>query len=62
MKKALPPIVAYILVCLIAVLIPASEGYNEIGWKLLVGQVYAIPTLIIVSAISYYVTKKKSFK
>lgn len=59
MKKINPPLLAYLIVCLIAILIPASEGYNTVGWKLFVGQIYAIPTLLLVTFISYYVNKKR---
>ncbi|RSD26890.1 DUF4017 family protein [Mesobacillus subterraneus] len=47
MKKILLPIVAYLIVCVLVVFMPASEGYNTVGWKLFVGQVYAIPVLLI---------------
>ncbi|TCS96772.1 DUF4017 family protein [Hazenella coriacea] len=60
MKIMLPSLLAYLIVCVIAVLVPSSEGYNTIVWKLLVGQIYAIPTLLIVTLISYYINKKIS--
>lgn len=59
MKKIIPPLLAYLIVCVIAIVIPASEGYNTVGWKLLIGQIYAIPTLLIVAIISYYFNKKR---
>lgn len=58
MKIMIPPILAYLIVCIVAVLIPASEGYNTILWKLLAGQIYALPTLFIITFISYYFNKK----
>ncbi|MDR7236554.1 DUF4017 family protein [Neobacillus drentensis] len=60
MKNIIPSLIAYLIVCIIAVLIPASEGYNTIGWKLFVGQIYAIPALIVVALITFYVNKKHS--
>lgn len=58
MKTMIPALLAYIIVCLIVLLSPASEGYNSVGWKLLVGQLYAIPALLIVALVSIYVNKK----
>lgn len=58
MKTMIPALLAYIIVCLIVLLSPASEGYNSFVWKLLVGQLYATPALLIVAFISNYVNKK----
>lgn len=52
------PVFVYIIVCVVAVLIPASEGYDAFGWKLLVGQVYALPAFVIASFGSYFMYKK----
>lgn len=52
------PLFAYIIVCVISILIPASEGYNEVGWKLFIGQVYAIPALVVTGFISYLLYRK----
>ncbi|MBV7507366.1 DUF4017 family protein [Bacillus sp. sid0103] len=60
MKKIIPPILSYIIVCIIAVFFPASEGYNNVGWKLFVGQIYAIPVLIVVALVTFYLNKKLS--
>ena len=38
MKNIIPALLAYIIVCIIAIIIPASDGYNNVGWKLFVGQ------------------------
>lgn len=54
------PLLAYVIVCIIAVLIPASEGYNVVSWKLFVGQIYAIPVLLITALISYFFYKRNS--
>ena len=62
MKNIIPPFLAYLIVCVIAILIPASEGYNSVVWKLLVGQIYAIPVLIVVALFTFYVNKKLSRK
>lgn len=43
MKNITPALVLYIIVCVIAMIAPASQGYNHVGWKLFVGQAYAIP-------------------
>jgi len=58
MMKKIIPLLVYLLVCLIAVILPASEGYNTIGWKLLVGQIYAIPALIIAILFSKFLGKR----
>ena len=59
MKLIIFPLLAYFIVCVIAVLIPASDGYNTVGWKLYAGQLYAVPTLLIVTLITYYFSKRK---
>lgn len=60
MKKGVPPLLAYLIVCAIVVFIPASEGYNSLGWKLFVGQLYAVPVLLVVTFLCFYINKKKS--
>lgn len=60
MKIMILPLLSYIIVCLIVVLFPASEGYDTFGWKLLIGQIYAIPALIIFTLISIFWKRKKS--
>ncbi|KFN03280.1 DUF4017 domain-containing protein [Bacillus clarus] len=62
MKNIIPPLLVYIIVCIIAVVIPASDGYNTIGWKLFVGQVYAIPILIVAAFLTFYINKKSHYK
>jgi uncharacterized membrane protein len=57
MKKWLIPIVAYLVVCMIVVFLPASEGYDVLAWKLFVGQFYAIPIMIITALLTYYFSK-----
>lgn len=47
MMKIIIPLLVYSIFCIIAVFLPASDGYNTIGWKLLIGQIYAIPALIV---------------
>jgi hypothetical protein len=59
MTKIILPITAYLTVCLIAVLLPASQGYNTFGWKLFVGQIYAVPVLLIAALISFYFGRMK---
>ncbi|QOY38724.2 DUF4017 family protein [Anaerobacillus isosaccharinicus] len=49
----------YLIVNLIAVSIPASEGYDSFGWKLLVGQIYAIPVLIVAVLVSLKLQSQK---
>lgn len=58
MKKVIYPLAVYIIVCMIAVLLPASEGYNTFSWKLFVGQLYAIPALLIVVITQLFIYKK----
>lgn len=60
MKKVLPPLVAYLVVCLIAIFLPAADGYNTIGWKLFIGQAYAIPVLLVVILVTYFVNNRQS--
>ena len=62
MKNILPALLAYIIVCIIASIIPASEGYNTVGWKFFVGQAYAIPIFIIAAIITFYINKKRSYE
>ncbi|MBE7103750.1 DUF4017 domain-containing protein [Bacillus cereus] len=62
MKNILPALLLYIIVCIIAVIVPASDGYNTVGWKLFVGQVYAIPIFIIAAVITFYINKKRSYE
>ncbi|OUZ39118.1 DUF4017 family protein [Solibacillus sp. FSL K6-1781] len=60
MKKIIVPLLVYLIVCIIAVMLPASDGYNTIGWKLLIGQIYAIPVLIIAFLISFFLHRRLS--
>lgn len=60
MKTLLPPLFIYLMVCLIALLIPASEGYRTFGWKLFVAQIYAIPLFIVAVVITVIVNKKRN--
>ncbi|MDG0962246.1 DUF4017 family protein [Bacillus paranthracis] len=48
------------IVCVIAMIAPASQSYNHAGWKLFVGQAYAIPIFLITAIITFYINKKKS--
>ncbi len=58
MKRWLIPFIAYLLVCIIVVYLPASEGHDVLAWKLFVGQAYAIPILIITALITYFFSNK----
>ena len=62
MKKITPPLLAYFIVSMLTVFFPASDGYNTVGWKFLVGQIYAIPVLIVVSLVTYFVSKRHSHR
>ena len=57
MKKYLP-VIAYFIVLIITLFLPASEGYDTVLWKLVVGQVFAIPVALIISVIIYFLNKK----
>ncbi|HLR65407.1 MAG TPA: DUF4017 family protein [Pseudogracilibacillus sp.] len=57
-KYIIFPILIYLIVCIIAIILPAADGYNVVTWKLLVGQVYAIPILMISSFIAYFIYKR----
>lgn len=58
MKKAIIPIIVYVIVNFIVLLLPVSEGYEAIAWRLFVGQIYAIPALIVAIIVSYFIYKK----
>lgn len=58
MMKTIVPIIVYLIALVISVFLPASEGYDTFRWKLLVGQAYAIPALIITILIIYFINKK----
>lgn len=60
MKKIMLPLLVYLVVCAVGVLGPASDGYDSIGWKLLMAQIYAIPLLISAITVSYVMNKKRS--
>ncbi|OQR56866.1 DUF4017 family protein [Bacillus sp. CDB3] len=62
MKNILPALFAYIIGCIIAIILPASDGYNTVGWKFFVGQAYAIPVFIITAIITFYINKKRSYE
>ena len=59
MKLFRPAIIAYAIACVIIVLLPVSEGYDNLAWKLLVGQIFALPTFFIVALISNRMRKKR---
>lgn len=61
MKKLGYALVVYVMVCGITILLPASPGYDVWSWKLLVGQVYAIPAFIAAWLILYFLGSKKTF-
>ncbi|WP_078379954.1 DUF4017 family protein [Sutcliffiella halmapala] len=58
MKNLVLPLLAYVLVCVLVVIAPASTGYDTLGWKLFAGQMYAIPAFVVVALFSFYVNKK----
>ena len=60
--KIIIPLLVYSIVCIIAVMLPASDGYNTIGWKLLIGQIYAIPVLIVAILVSLFLNKRLSYR
>lgn len=59
MKKYIAiPLIIYILTSIFTIFLPTTDiGYNQVLWKLLLGQVYAIPLLVIASFISYFLLK-----
>ena len=58
MMKILIPSFIYIIVCVIALVLPSSTEYNSFFWKLIIAQVYAIPTTIISIAIMTFLSRK----
>lgn len=60
MSKFILPLVVYVLVLAITTLLPTSEGYDVLTWKLVIGQIYAIPALLITYLIIHFVKRKKT--
>lgn len=60
MKWWVPAILMYVLICMIGLFLPASEGYDVWSWKLLVVQIYAIPISLFVLAFNYWSYRKKT--
>ena len=58
--KFIIPISVYVIICIIAVMLPASDGYDSFGWKLFVGQLYALPALAIATLLCLLFTKRKN--
>ncbi|PGP14525.1 hypothetical protein COA01_29620 [Bacillus cereus] len=52
----------YFFVLGIGLLIPASEGYNTIVWKLVIGQVWTLPLFLISLVTLKVINRKKSQK
>ncbi|MCU7667706.1 DUF4017 family protein [Bacillus thuringiensis] len=52
----------YFFVLVIGLLIPASEGYNTIVWKLVIGQALALPVFLISLFTFKVINSKKSHK
>ncbi|USK36373.1 DUF4017 family protein [Bacillus sp. F19] len=59
MKNIIQPVLAYLIVCIIVISIPDYPGYNFLGWKLFVGQIYAIPLLIVTAIVTILINKKR---
>lgn len=59
MKNIIPALFVYFIVCVIVIILPASDGYNTVSWKLFVGQVYAIPIFLVVAIVTFYVNKNR---
>lgn len=58
MKWWMPAVVVYIVICLIGVMAPASQGYDVFSWKLFVTQLYAIPIALIIFSIAFMKHRK----
>lgn len=54
------PVITYVIVLIIALILPASEGYNTFVWKLIIGQIYAIPAFFIAAFFVQLYIKKTS--
>ncbi|RNA69299.1 DUF4017 domain-containing protein [Alteribacter keqinensis] len=59
MKNLSISLAAYVTACIIALILPTSEGYNTLGWKLFVGHVYAIPAFILVFIFLHFFRRKQ---
>lgn len=58
MKWWMPAIMMYGLICLMGIMLPASQGYDTMSWKLFVVQIYAIPIALIVLTITFFRHRK----
>ena len=63
--KMILALLVYFIVCIVSLFLPVAEGYDTFGWKLLIGQIYAIPSSIIFILIwsikSKYIVKSKTY-
>ncbi|SFG29045.1 DUF4017 family protein [Sporolactobacillus nakayamae] len=63
MSYWLYPLVAYLVLSLLSTLIPASDpAYNYFFWKLLIGQIYAVPLLVIAFIVSFLLYRRAKLR
>ncbi|MFS0782563.1 DUF4017 family protein [Bacillus sp. 1P06AnD] len=60
MKIFAVPVLIYVLVCAIVLLLPASDGYQSLSWKLFAAQAYALPAFILSLILVFLWKKRKS--
>lgn len=51
--------ITYFYVTCMTLFFPASEGYEAIGWRLAIGQLWAIPITGLIFLLFWYILKKK---
>lgn len=51
--------IVYFYTTCLTLLLPTSVGYEDIGWRLGVGQIYSIPLTIIIFLVYSHYQKKK---
>lgn len=52
--------IVYFYTTCLTLLLPSSEGYENLVWKLSVGQLYSIPVTIVIFLLFLYIQKKKA--
>ncbi|TMW73723.1 DUF4017 family protein [Alteribacter natronophilus] len=58
MRKIAIALIVYVTACFAVLLIPASEGYDTLLWKLFAGQLYAVPVFILTCFLLFLLERK----
>ena len=62
MAKFIYPIITYAAIILFVFLLPTSEGYDDVTWRFLIGNMYAVPYTMSVFLIAYNAERQKKRK